>query len=65
MNKPLTNASVKLSGEDGRAFAIIGKVRRAIVESDNPELAREFVDEATSGDYDHVLETCMKYVEVN
>lgn len=63
-NTPLTNAVVKLIGEDGNAFAILGRVRRGILRSDHPELADEFIMEATSGDYDHLLATCMRYVTV-
>lgn len=61
---PLTNAVVKLIGENGNAFAILGRVRRGILHSDRPELADEFIMEATSGDYDHLLATCMRYVTV-
>ncbi len=61
---PLTNAVVKLIGEDGNAFAILGRVRRGILRSDHPELADEFITEATSGDYDHLLATCVRYVTV-
>ena len=63
-NTPLTNAVVKLIGENGNAFAILGRVRRGILNSDRPELADEFIMEATSGDYDHLLATCMRYVTV-
>ena len=64
MTQPLTNAVVKLVGENGNAFIILDKVNKAIKNSDRPELAEEFMKEATSGDYDHLLVTCMKYVEV-
>ena len=63
-NTPLTNAVVKLIGENGNAFAILGRVRRGILHSDRPALADEFIMEATSGDYDHLLATCMRYVTV-
>ena len=63
-NTPLTNSVVKLIGENGNAFAILGRVRRGILHSDRPELADEFITEATSGDYDHLLATCMRYVTV-
>lgn len=62
--KPLVDIQVKLIGTDGNAFAILGNVRRAIAKSDKPELADKFMNEAMQGDYDHVLRTCMKYVEV-
>lgn len=62
---PLTNAKVKLTGTDGNSFAIIGKVSQAIKRSNHPELVKEFQKEAMSGDYNNVLITCMKYVEVS
>ena len=61
---PFTDAVVKLVGEDGNAFAILGRVRRGILKSNHPELADAFVSEATSGDYDHLLATCLRYVAV-
>jgi hypothetical protein len=61
---PLTNAVVQLSGHDGNAFAILGRVRRAILRSNHPELADDFVQEATASDYDHLLATCFKFVSV-
>ncbi len=61
---PWTDAVVRLVGEDGNAFAILGRVRRAILRSNHPELADEFVQEATAGDYDHLLATCLRYVTV-
>ena len=62
--RPLTNAVVILTGTDGNAFAILGRVRRAILKSNHPELAALFIEEATTGDYDHLLITCFKYVTV-
>ena len=62
---PLTDAVVKLTGQDGNAFNLLGLVRKAILTSNQPELADAFMSEATSGDYDHLLRTCMRYVEVN
>ncbi len=63
-SKPLTNAMVVLTGTDSNAFAILGRVQRAILESNHPELADQFFEEATAGDYDNVLRTCMRYVDV-
>lgn len=62
---PLTDAVVKLTGQDGNAFNLLGLVRKAILTSNQPELADAFMSEATSGHYDHLLQTCMRYVEVN
>lgn len=64
MSKPLTNAVVKMTGENGNAFFILGKVSSAIKKSDKPELVEGFLKEAKSGDYDNLLITCMKYVKV-
>ena len=61
---PLTDAFAKLSGEDGNAFGILGRVRRAIRASNRPDLADEFMREATSHDYEHLLATCCRYVTV-
>lgn len=56
---------VSLVGEDGNAFAIIGRVTQALsrakVSKSEIELFRQ---EAMSGDYDNLLQTCMKWVDV-
>lgn len=64
-NTPFTDAVVQLTGEDGNAFAILGRVKRAIRQSNHPELADAFMQEAMAGDYDHLLCACMRYVTVN
>ena len=61
---PYTNAVVQLSERDGNAFYILGAVKRAIRTSDHPELVEAFLQEAMSGDYNHLLATCMQYVTV-
>lgn len=57
--------TVELIGRDGNAYAILAAVRKAMRRA---RLEREeidaFVNEATSGDYDHLLYTCMKWVNV-
>jgi len=56
---------VKLVGTDGNAFAVLGRVQKAMREAGlAPEQINEFAEEATSSDYNHLLATCMKYVEV-
>ena len=56
---------VQLTGGDGNAMIVIGTVTRALRRNKVPkEEIDAFVAEATSGDYDHVLQTCMKTVEV-
>lgn len=56
--------TVQLSGQDGNAFAILGRVKNALIKNGQKEDAEEFLKEATQGDYDHLLRTCMKYVDV-
>jgi hypothetical protein len=57
--------SVKLSGHDGNAFAILGKVSHALKAANVPECeVAEFMKEAQSGDYNKLLQVCMQWVEV-
>jgi hypothetical protein len=59
------DVTVRLVGEDGNAFAILGAVTKALRKAGaTPEEIREFTDEATSDDYDHLLATVMAWVEV-
>ena len=55
---------LQLVGTDGNAFAIMGKVARALRQAGRPDLVKPYMDEATSGDYDHLLQVTMKYVDV-
>jgi len=57
--------TIQLTGNDGNAFAILGNVRRGMKRAGaTDEELKAFMSEATSGDYDHLLQTCMKYVDV-
>lgn len=57
---------VQLVGEDGNAFYIIGRVQNALRRGGVPaEEVSEFANEAMSGDFDHLLATCMKWVDVS
>jgi len=65
MDVKYPHIEVQLTGHDGNAFFIIGTVQKALRRGGVPAAeVKAFVDEATSGDYDHVLQTCMKTVEV-
>ena len=56
---------VQLVGNDGNAFAIIGKVGRALREANvEDKEIKLFYQEAMSGDYDNVIRTAMKWVVV-
>jgi len=61
---PKTDIKVQLTGEDGNAFYILGLVREALARGGREDLVKEFTKEATAGDYNHLLATCMEYVEV-
>lgn len=63
---------IKLIGEDGNAFSILGRCRRAMKEQyRNDGISTEefleawsrFETEATSGDYDHLLQTVMQWFQ--
>jgi hypothetical protein len=57
---------VQLSGVNGNAFVILGTVRYALRAAKLPEAeVTAFVDEAKSKDYDHLLQTCMRWVSVS
>ena len=56
---------VKLVGEDGNAFAILGKCRAAMrAHGLSPDEIDAFFAEATAGDYDHLLATAMRWFDV-
>ena len=60
------NIEVQLTGTDGNAFAIMGAVSKALKSAGvNTLEVKEFTTEAMSGDYDSLLVTCMKWVNVN
>jgi len=55
---------VQLTGEDGNAFAILGRTAAALRHAGVPqEEIDNFYAEATSGDYDHLLQTTMAWVD--
>jgi hypothetical protein len=49
MTPKYTHITVPLTGEDGNTYAVLGRVLKA--------LRQAFQAEATSGDYDHLLQT--------
>jgi hypothetical protein len=56
---------VKLTGEDGNAFRIIGACRKAAEKAKwTPEQWKVVRDEMTTGDYDHLLQTAMRHFDV-
>lgn len=66
MDKP----KLQLIGKDGNVFSIMARARKKIVEWNRTHPDKlidvdEFQREAIKGDYDHVIQTCMKYFEVS
>lgn len=57
---------VKLAGEDGNAFSILGRTREAMKSCgwSKAEIA-EFTDKAMAGDYDALIKTVCDYCEVD
>lgn len=70
-NKPkkggtMTKPELELSGQDGNAFAVIGRATKVARRARwNVEEIKKFQEEAMAGDYNHVLQTCMKYFDVS
>ena len=65
MRGPDQKPVCRLIGEDGNAFGIMGRVKRALArEGADNDYINKYLQESMSGDYDHLLQTAMKYVEV-
>ena len=64
-SRPITDVRVKLIGEDGNAFAILGKVSKALRKAGyDLDFIKAYQEEAMAGDYDTLLQTTMLYVHV-
>lgn len=62
---PKYNVEVQLSGEDGNAFSIMGRVTKALRrEGATREEVEQYTQESTSGDYENLLRTAAKWVRV-
>lgn len=59
------NVEVELVGQDGNAFAILGAARKAAKRAGvSKEEIDAYLEEAMSGDYNHLLQTTMKWFNV-
>ena len=66
MKPKYPHVKVQLSGQDGNGFLVMGRVAQAMRRAKVDRLEIEvFKNEAMSGDYDHLLQTCMKWVDVS
>ena len=54
---------VQLTGTDGNAFALMGKVTKALKRAGHGEHVAAFRMEAMTGDYDNLLRVCMSWVD--
>ena len=55
---------IRLVGEDGNAFSILGRASRSLRQAGaTPAQIEEFMTEAKSGDYDHLLTTVMTWFD--
>lgn len=56
---------VELVGQDGNAFFIMGTVKKALLRHGiGKEEVNEYLEEAMSGNYDHLLVTTMRWVTI-
>jgi hypothetical protein len=59
------NINVSLIGHDGNAFSIMGAVTKAMRRAGvSREEQNQYFEEATSGDYNHLLAVTSKWVEI-
>ena len=65
MTPKYPDITVTLTGQDGNAFAVLGRCRQAAQEAglSEDEIAA-FMEEAMAGDYDHLLRTAMRWFEI-
>lgn len=61
--EPITDIKLKLVGEDGNAFSIMGRARQALRRNGRADLVEQFTKECTSGDYANLLATCARYFD--
>lgn len=59
----MTKVTMKLVGEDGNTFAILGRFQRAARKAGwSQEDITKVINDATSGDYDHLLAVMCEHV---
>ena len=65
MKGPITKPTVKLTGEDGNAYSIMGRIKQALRRAGaDREYIDKYLKDATSGDYDNLLVVSMQYADV-
>jgi hypothetical protein len=66
MDIKFPEVEVQLTGNDGNAFFIMGAVSKALRRGGaTKEEVEQYMTESMSGDYDNLLRTAMRWVNVN
>jgi hypothetical protein len=66
MNDEMKKPKLQLTGRDGNAFSILGHARKVARQAGwSFEQWASFQKDATTGDYDHLVQTVMKSFEVS
>ena len=65
MTPKYSDITVTLTGQDGNAFAVLGRCRETARDAglSEDEIAN-FIAEAMAGDYDHLLQTAMRWFDI-
>jgi hypothetical protein len=62
---PKYDVKVKLSGNDGNAFSVMGTVKQALKTAGaSKEEIDQYLADSMSGDYDNLLRVAMEWVKV-
>ena len=65
MTPKYAHVTVRLVGEDGNAYFILGRVSKALRDAGVTKAEIDtFIAEATAGDYDALLQAVMRWVDV-
>ena len=66
MSPKYPHIAVRLVGGDGNAFVILSRCRRAAEIAQLPqEEIEQFFTEAMTSDYDHLLQTAMRWFDIS
>jgi len=65
VKKPKTIPEIRLNGNNGDSFTLLSKVTDELIKAGaDKEYVEKYLNEATAGDYDHLLGVTMKYVDI-
>ena len=60
----ITGLPLKMLGEDGNAFAILGRARATLRRNGKVEMIDAMTKEATSGEYQNLIATMCRWFDV-